>query len=144
MKKFKPREVNIVNKKKVIMIVGETPGKPKKNSTNEYAWMEMRSGNFLRELVKDQKNLILTNSYNYYCETKHERPRAQVIGKLELMNLIMQYKPIKIIALGNFAYETLISLPTKLNIIKLYHPSYILRFSRGIDAYKIKLLKELS
>jgi len=144
MIKFKPREVNVIDKNRVIMVVGETPGRPKKNSTNEYVWMEQRAGSFLRKLVKDCQNLILTNSYNYYCITQEERTKAQAIGKIELIALIEQYKPVKIVALGNYAYDTLMSLQVKLNVIKMYHPSFILRFAYDTSKYKRKLLELLT
>ncbi len=144
MQKFKPREVNIIDKSKIIFVCGENPGKPNKGSTNEYVFMERRTGKFMYELTKNCKNLVLTNAYNFFVNDLNERLRAQQIGKIELMNLIIQYKPIKIIALGNFAFDTLVSLDLKIKTVKLKHPSFILRFAHNRELYESNLLTEIS
>lgn len=144
MRKFKSREVNIVDPNKVVFIVGETPGKPKKDPSDNLCWNGGRSGSLIKNLTKDCKNLLLTNSYNYYCETKEEREWAKRRGKLDLLGLVYQYKPIKIIALGEYAAGVIEELKFDILTVKLRHPSYILRFNKDVERYGLKLLEEIA
>lgn len=69
-------------------------------------------------------------------------------GIQELTNLIQEFQPRKIICLGNFAYRTVISLVATdriqdVDIVKLPHPSYIVRFNKDKQEYKLKIRKEV-
>jgi uracil-DNA glycosylase len=132
---FKPKEYNIINKENIIFIVGMCPGKQRKKDKTNIAWEGNKSGDFLTKIIKDYKNLYLTNIFNTYSVDKIETETIEK-GKKQLLNDINLLKPKKIICLGDFAFSTVMNFNLKdIHIIKLKHPSYILRFNGKQEEY---------
>lgn len=132
---FKAREIGMVNFEDVVMVVGMCPGRQRKKDVNCEVWHGNRSGDLMEEAVAGAKNLYLTNVFNY--RTTRELKDSKTLiekGVSELLSDIRRMKPVKIICMGNFAYNhvfELISPRSKIKIVKLPHPSFVIRFNKG-------------
>ncbi len=142
MIKFKTRWINKINNKEPIMIVGICPGKQRKNKQNQLVFSGNRTGDFIEKILKNGTNIYLTNIFNYLIDKKITLEIVQN-GLEELRDDILTLKPYRIIALGNFAYNYCKEI-TNISIIKLYHPSYILRFNKNKMEYIKKFNKLLN
>jgi uracil-DNA glycosylase len=147
MDKMKPRFIDVTANP--IMIVGERPGKQRKKSKVDYVFHGNRTGDFIEKAISGHTNLILTNGINLYSKADITNDRLyQHKGQKELMKLINDYNPKKIICLGNFAelqiYKIYGAAKLPFELIKLAHPSYVLRFNIEVAEYAKKLKKALS
>lgn len=144
VKKFKSRKINIQNKNKIIMIIGICPGKQRKNNSNFEVFHGNRTGDFIENIIKNKKNIYLTNILNYTHKSTLSNREIE-LAKLKLRIKINIIKPIKIICLGNTVKKILLSMinEEKVKCIFLEHPSFILRFNKDIENYKNKFEKEL-
>lgn len=117
-----------------VIIVGERP-LSSKGLEEKVAFLKGRSSKFINEVVKDHTNIILTNAINTPIGSIKSQWRA---GKDQLMELINENKPTKIICLGSLASSMMdeIGSPFNFDVFKLKHPSYILRFNKGVDEYR--------
>lgn len=144
MLEFKTRRIEIEDSP--VFICGMCPGRQRKNDQNREVFHGNRTGDLVEQVIKGKKNIFLTNVFNYRIDGKITKDIIR-IGVLELRNELLKQKPYKVIALGNFAYEHVLELikdtGLHLNIVKLQHPSYILRFNKPKDLYIKQFLEEL-
>lgn len=142
--KFKSRLINIKNKNNIIMIVGICPGNQKRSYQTNEVFHGNRTGDFIENLIKDIPNIYLTNVFNYKRIKKLSKEEIE-FGSKELKKEIKKIKPKKIICLGLISKEVINNIvdSTKIKIINLRHPSYILRFNNNIKKYKEEFKKEL-
>lgn len=142
-KKFMLKHTNDLSANPTL-IVGQNPGRQRLGEESHVVWEGNRSSDFLMECLFEVPNTILTNVCLYQRMT-HENVLE---GIQELTNLIQEFQPRKIICLGNFAYRTVISLVATdriqdVDIVKLPHPSYIVRFNKDKQEYKLQIRKEV-
>lgn len=135
--KFKPRWWGKVGKNPVF-IVGQNPGKQRIGSDIGVAWEGNRSSDLLKWVIAGQDNLYLTNVCNYRDMTSDNVNECIY----DLIDDINDMKPRKIICLGNYANQKVITLwannhiPNDIKIVKLPHPSFIARFNKDREKYK--------
>lgn len=141
--KFEAKSLGELNKP--VFIVGQCPGKQRKDEQTRVVWSGNRSGKFISEILQGKTNIYLTNILNYHVDGAIS-DELVVKGISELQHDIEKLNPRKIICLGNFAGDTIKNkLPLKIYIpiVILNHPSYILRFNKDKNAYTRKLLNNL-
>ena len=138
--KFSPVEIEITQNP--VFIVGQCPGKQTKKRKTLKVWEGNRSGDLMQKIIKDFKNLYLTNAFNYYVKGK-VTPEIIDTGESELVDAITTHKPKVIICFGDFAYKKVIDL-TPIKAIKLVHPGYILRFNMDQSNYLKNCRKTIS
>lgn len=127
--------------KRPILVVGQNPGRQRKGGETKIVWEGNRSGDFIDELTKDLNNLYLTNVCNHLVLSNENVSVG--VDHLRLIAMVLQ--PSKVVCLGEFAHRYVKQLMGELYpIVKLEHPSYVLRFNRDVEGYKKKLLKELT
>jgi uracil-DNA glycosylase len=115
------------------------PGKQRRRDRNHEVFHGNRTGDLVEEVVGDYGNVFLTNVFNYWTHGKIKK-EIILLGMKELKEDIKFFEPQKIICLGNFAFDKVCSIEgLKMTIIKLPHPSYILRFNKDIENYKERL-----
>lgn len=149
---YKPREIGLIKKlvlltDRPVFIVGQCPGRQRKNDTVDYVFHGNRTGDFIEEIIDEidsPQRIFLTNVTNYQIDIKTERHLKFYIekGLAELIGHAEHFKPRRIIALGDFAYNKIIDLTSLSYFIpvrKLQHPSFILRFNKSRDMYKTNL-----
>lgn len=121
-------------------IVGQNPGNIQVNNGENVVWRGNRSGNFIDYATSDIKNLYFTNICNYQ-EVNKERVEE---GLKDLEEAIRAHKPRKIVCLGLYAAEHIRRLHhSGIELVIFHHPSFVLRFNRGVEQYRDKLRKEL-
>ncbi len=139
MKKFEKKRIRVSSKP--IMIIGVKPGKQRMGERTYKVWEGNRSGDFINNIVKDLKNILLTNVCNY----KDPTPPKRTLGIYELISDIKINKPRKIICLGKHPFNIVkqYKLDEKFKTVKLLHPSYVLRFNKDVKNYRKKLIYHL-
>lgn len=146
--KYLPLEIEV--DKYPIMFVGMNPGKTRKGKYSSHVWDgDTLTSNLLREAVEPYTNIVLTNVCNYQ-EVSEEKLNE---GMNDLLQLVLRLKPRKIICLGDFAYKHVEELRmnggemyqryAERHVIKLPHPSYVVRFNKNRQEYINKIRKEL-
>ena|SRR6478609_7162756 len=120
------------------LIVGQCPGRQRREDTVDYVFHGNRTGDFIEMVIEGKKNIILTNVVNYYEVGKNFLVNEKILQKgiNELSSLIEKEKPYKIICLGNYAINAVKNLEPKNAIIyAIEHPSYVLRFQKDVNKY---------
>ena len=139
--KYKPLKIDI--KFHPIFIVGQNPGKRGFNDS-PYAWDgATRTSNFVRECIQGHHNLYLSNVCNYKDLTI---PHVEE-GVEDLKRDIKRYMPRKIICLGAFAFDyvsKIVNPESGIKVYRLAHPSYVLRFNYGVEAFKEEIKRILN
>ena len=135
--KYETRTINITNNP--TFIVGQCPGKTTKKAlikqNNKYqVFSGNQTGTLVNEIIKNNKNLYLTNIFNYYT---NEAITQEIInqGLQELQEDIYKYQPATIICLGKFAEKHVKTLQTTAQVYVITHPSYVLRFQMNKEEY---------
>ena len=138
LEKYKTR---LIGDKNPIFIIGMCPGRQRKRHKNFEVFHGNRTGDLIEKIVKD-KNVFLTNIINFRVKGRISKEDIEA-GRQEFLNDIERLKPQKVICLGNFSYTAvskwLKSMSRQIDVIKITHPSYILRFNKDIDIYINKL-----
>jgi uracil-DNA glycosylase len=143
-------KVNFISPKKdgkTIIIVGQNPGHNRDGTNTGTVWEKNRSARLLWSAIGESQNIILTNICNY-TDMDEEKIHE---GLTDLKDLMNEYKPAKVIVLGDFAYKwlkfSLYSSAYKpeetVSVFKLHHPSYIARFNKGSEEWKKKVRRLL-
>lgn len=137
MIKFNPVSIGELNRP--VFIVGQCPGKQRKKDKNCEVFYGNRTGDFIRDILKDKTNIYLTNVFNYYVD----KIDKEIIDKglKELLNDVLTYNPQKIICLGNFSFDCISKVVKNREVFRLVHPSFILRFNKDKEKYKKQLLE---
>jgi uracil-DNA glycosylase len=132
-------DVEIKVKKNPIIIVGQNPGRQRKDSKSivGYCWNGNRSADLLLEAIEGQKNLILTN----LCQYREMNEDNLFECYVDLQEKCDTLEPSKIICLGDIAFEEVETLNTTAKIYHFEHPSRIVRFQMDKEDYK-KRIKE--
>jgi hypothetical protein len=142
-------EINVEDKNKIILIVGERPGTVKKYCprSGNYIAFDSESKNktalFVNRVIKQTKNIILTNAINYSLDKEKITEELKNKGIEELDKLIKEIKPIKIITLGAIARDSIKKLNIK-DYISLRHPSYVIKFDIGKEDYEKQLIEAIT
>ena len=119
-------------------LVGMCPGHQRKKDATNIVWEGNKSGDLMQDIIKSFNNIYITNIFNYYTDSTISRELIDE-GLNELKVDITNLKPKKIICFGNFAFKEVNNLQLKnVEITKVVHPSYILRFNMD----KIKYVAE--
>jgi hypothetical protein len=136
------------DKTKVTFVVGFCPGRQRKKDANNEVFHGNKTGDLVEKLIKGKENIYLTNVFNVYL--KDEKITSDIVkeGVEELRDDVIKYKPVKVIALGTVAADTAEKISNekgmhKFKIVKLKHPSFIMRFKKGVKEYEEKFKKEL-
>ena len=142
--KFKPREFGMKDKTKATFIVGLSPNKQRKKDTNGEVFHGNKIGDLVEESIKGKENIFLTNVTNTYVSDRELSAVDITKGLVELKEDLKKYKPKKVIALGASAAKQIEGLAkekdiVKFSLVKEQHPSYVLRFNKGVVEYKKKL-----
>jgi hypothetical protein len=115
-----------------VIIVGEKMGR-QRIGQDTYALEGNGTGDFVHEAIEDLDNIILTNVNNHYYkgDFDHNHPGVRE-GLSDLFELFLLYEPVKIICLGNIAYNYVakVKKPDDCPVISFRHPSWINRFKR--------------
>lgn len=126
------------------MIVGDCPGKQVEGKRSYICWEGNRSGDFIHEIAIGYDGVMFTNTCQF--EKPHsEQMREQ--GLDELAFKISTINPPCIICLGKVAKHEVIKAVDSCNVHpNLYfmdHPSFVLRFNKGVGKYATKLRRIL-
>lgn len=141
--KFKDVLVNVTARP--VFIVGQNPGRQRKDQQTHRVWEGNRSGDYLMDIIErfELSNVFLTNACNYQQWT--DEHLAEGIDDLELN--IQKYQPRRIICLGKKASDAINFIMMRDNvliqhqdIIELPHPSFILRFNKDKTLYESALV----
>ncbi len=141
MKEEKPIEFCTISKgvlNKPVFIVGMWPGRQRYSLQSRRVWEGNRSADFIQEILEGQTNLYLTNITNFRVAQMTDNLIKK--GLKKLLTDIKELKPRRIICLSNFTYSTLRREKVKTKLIRLPHPSFILRFNRSRELYRGMLL----
>lgn len=122
----------------ITMIIGQNPGRQRKDAQTFTAWEGNRSGDFINETTKDIPNLYLTNVCNYQEMT----PERIAEGVSDLRTFFVENDVKKIVCLGLFAAQYVKKAGLPVDVI-MHHPSFVLRFNKGADKYAMQLRREL-
>jgi uracil-DNA glycosylase len=130
--KFRTKAINV--KSGLTLIVGQNPGRQRNGCNTGVVWEGNRSGDYITQLLAEIQadNVYLTNVCNYQVMTA-ERIRE---GLNDIRDVILEFEPERIICLGDFSYKLIKSMDVNVETVKLYHPSYVLRFNRDREEYK--------
>lgn len=128
--KFKNKSIGVI--KNPVLIVGQNPGKQRKNEQTFTVWEGNKSSDLLNYVIENQTNVYLTNVCNYQEMT----PQRIEDGINDLRALIDELQPVKVICLGAFAHLAVCTLKLNYDVKRLLHPSYIVRFQKDREAYK--------
>ncbi len=130
--KFKDYEINL--SKNPIIIVGQNPGRQRKNDStiNGLSWNGNKSADLLFECIGDLDNLLLTNICQYQDMTEEKMYN----GYIDLQKKIIKLKPKLIICLGGIAFNEVDTMDVNCDVVKLLHPSYICRFQKDKASYR--------
>lgn len=144
--KYQPLSIEV--EERPTIFVGMNPGKTRKGKYSPYVWDgDTKTSNLLREAVEGYTNIVLTNVCNYQNVTISR----EMEGINDLIRLMRDLEPKKVICLGDYAYKTVTKLYIDLmlpdfgilNIKKFHHPSYIVRFQKDREEYINNIRKEL-
>lgn len=139
--KKEPKFIDVTERP--IIIVGEKMGKQRLGQ-NRYALEGNGTGDFVHEAIGDRQNIILTNIVNYFYpgDFKHTGPEIAE-GISDLIHLIEEHQPSKIICLGNIAAmytRSIRIIPSDCVVVEMRHPSWVNRFKSKERHEYIKLL----
>ena len=135
MKRFEARAIGDPNES--IFIVGQSPSHGARPDA-KYAWDSgTPSSDLVWEAIEGFENLYLTNVVPY----QQLDDETLKIGLEELWADIVLFWPKAIFCLGNFAYRKVNEVMKDIvnediNIVKLKHPSFVVRFGLNKEAYK--------
>ncbi|MDO8623082.1 MAG: hypothetical protein Q7R52_02455 [archaeon] len=116
-------------------LVGMCPNKQRKSNSTGFVWEGNRSGDVMSKIIEGFDNLFLTNVFNYYTDSVIDKSIIDD-GKAELLEDIRSLNPKKIVCFGDFAFKEVNTLQLKnVKVVKVTHPSYILRFNIGVGEY---------
>lgn len=137
--KFKTKQIMLG--KSPVFIVGLNPGKQRKGHETGVVWEGNRSGDYLTDVLERYEvvNVYLTNICNYQKPDEEK----SLEGVVDLVRDVERLRPRKIIALGDYVYAVL-SKNCPVNLVKVLHPSYVLRFNRDRSEYEKQLIKEIT
>lgn len=135
--KFVDRQINVT--KNPVMIVGQNPGRQRKNSQTFTNWEGNRSADFLNWCIESINNLYLTNACNYQQMTEEKI----IEGLVELRAKIDVLKPRKIITLGEFASFAIADINPDVEVEHFFHPSFMVRFNKDKGEYRERLRKAI-
>jgi len=122
------------------IIVGMNPGKTRNGKYSPYVWDgDTPTSNLLREAVESYTNIVLTNVCNYQTLTDENMRQ----GIEDLKQMIDDLEPKKIICLGSYAHDGINKINPICEVVKLNHPSYIVRFNKDKQEYINKIREEL-
>lgn len=152
--KYSPRDVDRTNN--CTMIVGMCPGRQRKKDQNLEVFHGNRTGDLIEKAIKGLHNIYLTNVFNTYCPGAQMKDLKEVIeeGIQDLTAAIKNLKPKKIICLGSVASKGVqgalkhaekafsdLKHPMP-EVVTVQHPSYVIRFNKGVEAHVEKIRKE--
>lgn len=110
----------------VTILVGQNPGRQRKSQQTYVVWEGNRSSDLLLEAISGAQNLYLTNVCNYQQMTD-----GKILEGLEhIRELVEDLEPRRVICFGQFAYSNVMSLGMNVEVVKLPHPSWIVRFNK--------------
>jgi uracil-DNA glycosylase len=124
-----------------VMIVGLCPGRQRKKDQNFLVFHGNRTGDLVEEIIKDQDNIILTNTSNWIKQDQHKLSAHE--GAKDLIDIVSRFKPRKIICLGTYAFNFVNDRGFTVPIVHLPHPSWVLRFNKDKNNYIKKFKHEL-
>ena len=122
----------------ITIIVGQNPGRQRKDAQTYTAWEGNRSGDFISNGLRNIPNLYLTNVCNYQEMT----PERVAEGYSDLRVFYSEQDVKKVICLGLFAAEHVKKMGLPVDVI-MHHPSFVLRFNKDADAYLKRLRREI-
>lgn len=134
--KFKDRYIEVTERP--CLIIGERPGKQRKNDQNGEVFHGNRSGDFIEKVIEGKTNIVLTNVQQvYYPGSLRLKGKEHSDGIVSLYNLISRVNPKLIICLGQYASQSLEMMPFQRDckVISLPHPSWTLRFNKSQKPY---------
>lgn len=138
--KFRDKSLDWYTLKPPVFIVGQCPGRQRKHEQTHVVWEGNRSSDLLEEAVEGLGDLYFTNICNYQDPTLEEVHE----GMLDLERKIVKLNPRKIICLGEYAYSRVIQLPGMEDVVKLPHPSFIMRFHKNKQEWIQQLRKAIT
>lgn len=115
------------------------PGRQRGGNEEPICWQNNRSADLINKIIGERENIILTNA----CQYREMTELTMSLGIEDLTNLIIKYKPVKVICLGVYADTVVKSIGYQMARIKFAHPSFILRFAKDVDLYTKQLREEL-
>ena len=122
-----------------IIIVGEKPDKTRNNSVQ--ALQDCDIGDFINEAISGHKNIILTNIVNLLYKGPFDRNIGVGEGILDLISLVEEYEPKKIIALGEYAFVYASSIKTQCEVINLIYSNQATLLKNELKNDYIKKLR---
>lgn len=122
-----------------VLIVGQNPGRQRRNERTQVVWEGNRSADLVNWILDGQRNVYLTNVCNYQKMT----PERIEEGVHDLSVLIITLQPSVIVCLGAFAHLAVAQLEMSYPVRKLLHPSYIVRFNKDREEYKRRFLSAM-
>lgn len=135
--KFQTKKINVTGGP--ILVVGQNPGKQRSNEQTFTVWEGNRSADLLLEALDGTQNLFFTNVCNYQVMDE-----GKILeGLEELREIIEDYEPSKVLCFGDFAYKKVKSLKQNVVVVKMLHPSFIVRFQKDRQEYIQAVRKEL-
>src|SRR5574343_483225 len=142
MIKYKIKKIEVTENP--IIIIGMCPGKQRSNFKTGVVFEGNRTGDLVLKIIEGRKNIILTNIFNYEKEYKCKEIIRD--GLLDIVYLIREHYPKKVIILGQFAKDHAMYIMKyyKIHHVFLKHPSYIIRFNKDLKKYITKFKKELT
>lgn len=129
--------ISIDVKENPVFIVGINPGRQRKSQQTYRVWEGNRSGDLVMEAIDGYDNLFLTNVCNYQDAELNEEKYEE--GLEDLLKNIIELKPKRIICLGAMPHLAVRILSPPCEVVKLMHPSFIVRFNKDRKAYIKKL-----
>lgn len=138
MIKFTPKIIGDLNNP--VIIVGEKPNTTRDGSTQSL--VGNRTGDFVAEAIGDRTNIILTNVVNLFYKGDFDHTIGVADGVLELIQLIEEHNPRKIICLGNIVRKYVDSIVSDCPKVYLRHPQWINRFRFKERSVYIKILQD--
>lgn len=117
------------------MVVGQNPGRQRVNDRTYEVFHGNRTGDLVERAIDGLENIILTNVVNFQDYSSQQLQE----GIDDLKELVLTYKPKKIICLGGLAKFTVQHINCDSEKIYIAHPSFVLRFNLGWEEYQDKL-----
>lgn len=128
-----------------ILVIGEKMGRQRAGQ-DRYALEGNGTGDFVHEAIGERGNIILTNIVNYYYEGNFDKKRHVEEGLQDIIQLVLRYKPRKIITLGGIARDYIANMQRyifkDIRVVSLPHPSWVNRFKRRNRLTYIKQLSD--
>lgn len=136
--KFEDKQIKV--SENPVFIVGQNPGRQRKDAVTSIVWEGNRSSDFLMECIDGLENIYLTNVCNYQQMTDD----LIVEGTTALRAKIDYLQPRRIITLGEFASFHMAHIDPSAPITHFFHPSFIVRFNKDREEYKEQIRKAIT